>query len=76
MTTSAKRPLLLGLAALGLALANLARASEGPGSFKAELDAVAAFLPNEPELAGLSVRQRIDRCASVCCQRLPAARDC
>lgn len=30
----------------------------------------------EPELAGLSVCQRIDRCASVCCQRLPAARDC
>ena len=41
-------------AALGLALANLARASEGPSSFKAELDAVAAFLPNEPELAGLA----------------------
>ncbi|WP_185680922.1 COG4223 family protein [Parvibaculum sedimenti] len=41
-------------AALGLALANLARASEGAGPFKAELDAVAAFLPNEPELAGLA----------------------
>lgn len=41
-------------AALGLALANLARAADGPGSFKAELDAVATFLPNEPELAGLA----------------------
>lgn len=41
-------------AALGLALANLARAAEGPGSFKAELDAVAAFLPNEPELSALA----------------------
>ena len=29
----------------------------------------------EPELAGLSICQRIDRCASVCCQRLPAARE-
>ncbi|MEN6541523.1 hypothetical protein [Parvibaculum sp.] len=41
-------------AALGLALANLARVAEGSGSFKAELDAVAAFLPNEPELSGLA----------------------
>ncbi|MEQ8266057.1 MAG: mitofilin family membrane protein [Parvibaculum sp.] len=41
-------------AALGLALANLARATEGSGSFTAELDAVAAFLPEEPELARLA----------------------
>lgn len=41
-------------AALGLALANLARATESSGSFTAELDAVAAFLPDEPELARLT----------------------
>tara|TARA_R110002110_G_scaffold4877_4_gene24659 strand:- start:652 stop:1956 length:1305 start_codon:yes stop_codon:yes gene_type:complete len=41
-------------AALGLALANLARAAESPGPFATELDAVAAFLPNEPALGGLS----------------------
>lgn len=40
-------------AALGLALANLARAAETKSSFKSELDAVAAFLPNEPELKSL-----------------------
>lgn len=40
-------------AALGLALANLARAAESPGPFAAELDAVATFLPDEPELAEL-----------------------
>ncbi len=40
-------------AALGLALANLARAAEGPGPFRSELDAVGAFLPNEPELKTL-----------------------
>lgn len=41
-------------AALGLALANLARAAETPSPFKSELDAVAAFLPNEPGLAALA----------------------
>lgn len=41
-------------AALGLALANLARAAESPGPFATELDAVAAFLPNEPSLGTLS----------------------
>lgn len=41
-------------AALGLALANLARAAESPGSFAAELNAVAMFLPDEPELTELS----------------------
>ncbi len=41
-------------AALGLALANLARAAESAGPFKSELDAVAAFLPKEPELAALA----------------------
>ncbi|MDR3498442.1 MAG: mitofilin family membrane protein [Parvibaculum sp.] len=41
-------------AALGLALANLARAAETAEPFKAELDAVAAFLPKEPELAALA----------------------
>lgn len=41
-------------AALGLALANLARAVETPGPFAAELDAVAAFLPEEPALQNLS----------------------
>lgn len=40
-------------AALGLALANLARAAETKSPFKSELDAVASFLPNEPELASL-----------------------
>lgn len=41
-------------AALGLALANLARAAETPGVFTAELDAVAAFLPEEPALQQLA----------------------
>jgi hypothetical protein len=41
-------------AALGLALANLARAAESAQPFKSELDAVAAFLPKEPELAALA----------------------
>lgn len=41
-------------AALGLALANLARAAEGAGPFRSELDAVATFLPNEPELTRLA----------------------
>lgn len=40
-------------AALGLALANLARAAESAQPFKTELDTVAQFLPDEPELAGL-----------------------
>ncbi|MBI1260329.1 MAG: hypothetical protein GC184_01250 [Rhizobiales bacterium] len=37
-------------AALGLALANLARASQGPGGFDAELEAVATLLPGMPEI--------------------------
>ncbi|ABS62971.1 conserved hypothetical protein [Parvibaculum lavamentivorans DS-1] len=41
-------------AALGLALANLARAAETPGPFLAELNAVAAFLPEEPALQELA----------------------
>ncbi|HEX7775906.1 MAG TPA: mitofilin family membrane protein [Parvibaculum sp.] len=41
-------------AALGLALANLARAAESAQPFASELDAVAAFLPKEPELAALA----------------------
>ena len=41
-------------AALGLALANLARAAETPAPFRSELDAVASFLPNEPGLQALS----------------------
>lgn len=41
-------------AALGLALANLARAAETKSPFRSELDAVASFLPNEPELASLN----------------------
>lgn len=40
-------------AALGLALANLARVAESASPFSHELDAVAAFLPNEPELSAL-----------------------
>ncbi len=40
-------------AALGLALANLARAAETKSPFRSELDAVASFLPNEPELTSL-----------------------
>jgi len=40
-------------AALGLALANLARVAESASPFSRELDAVAAFLPNEPELSAL-----------------------
>lgn len=41
-------------AALGLALANLARAAESAGTFEAELRAVSSFLPGEPELAALA----------------------
>lgn len=41
-------------AALGLALSNLSRAATSAESFKGELDVVASFLPNEPELAALS----------------------
>ena len=41
-------------AALGLALANLARAAESAGSFETELDAVRTFLPEETALAGLA----------------------
>ncbi|MFZ3035459.1 MAG: mitofilin family membrane protein [Parvibaculum sp.] len=40
-------------AALGLALSNLSRAATTSNSFARELDVVAAFLPNEPELAQL-----------------------
>lgn len=40
-------------AALGLALANLARAAEGAGSFETELGVLRRFLPDEPELAAL-----------------------
>jgi hypothetical protein len=50
----AKDPDAAGRAALGLALAGLTRASQGPGPFKAELDAIASFLPDEPELAKLA----------------------
>ena len=41
-------------AALGLALANLARAAESAGSFETELDTVRTFLPGETALAGLA----------------------
>lgn len=41
-------------AALGLALANLARAAESAGSFETELGVVRRFLPDEPELAALN----------------------
>lgn len=41
-------------AALGLALANLARAAESAGPFETELRAVSSFLPDEPELAALA----------------------
>ena len=41
-------------AALGLALANLARAAETAGPFKTELDAVASFLPGQAGLDALS----------------------
>jgi len=50
----AKNPDAAGRAALGLALANLARASESGGPFKTELDVIASFLPDEPELASLA----------------------
>lgn len=40
-------------AALGLALSNLARAANRSEPFARELDVVAEFLPNEPELAEL-----------------------
>lgn len=40
-------------AALGLALSNLSRAASSAEPFKSELDVVAGFLPNEPELASL-----------------------
>lgn len=41
-------------AALGLALANLARAAESAGTFETELGVVRTFLPDEPELEALS----------------------
>ena len=41
-------------AALGLALANLARTAETAAPFAAELDAVASFLPGEAGIASLS----------------------
>ena len=41
-------------ATLGLALSNLSRAATSAEPFKSELDVVARFLPNEPELAALS----------------------
>ena len=41
-------------AALGLALANLARAAETAGPFKTELDAVESFLPGQAGLDALS----------------------
>ncbi|MEX0840357.1 MAG: mitofilin family membrane protein [Parvibaculum sp.] len=41
-------------AALGLALANLARVAETTGPFKAELDVVESFLPGEAGLEALS----------------------
>lgn len=41
-------------AALGLALANLARAAEGAGTFETELGVMRQFLPDQPELAGLA----------------------
>jgi len=50
----AKNPDAAGRAALGLALANLARASEGGSPFKTELDVIAGFLPDEPELDTLA----------------------
>lgn len=50
----AKNPDAAGRAALGLALANLARASEGGSSFKTELDVIANILPDEPDLAKLA----------------------
>lgn len=40
-------------AALGLALANLARASQGAGGFEAELDAVSTLMPGMSELPAL-----------------------
>lgn len=40
-------------ATLGLALSNLSRAATSAEPFKSELDVVANFLPNEPELAAL-----------------------
>lgn len=40
-------------AALGLALANLARASQGAGGFDAELDAVSSLMPGMNELPAL-----------------------
>ncbi len=40
-------------ATLGLALSNLSRAATSAEPFKGELDVVASFLPNEPELAAL-----------------------
>ena len=41
-------------AALGLALANLARAAEGAGAFETELGVMRQFLPDQPELAALA----------------------
>lgn len=45
-------------AALGLALANLARASQGAGGFEAELDAVSTLMPGMSELPGLRAVSR------------------
>ncbi|MFN4353989.1 COG4223 family protein [Parvibaculum sp.] len=45
-------------AALGLALANLARAAESAGSFETELLVMRQFLPDQPELAGLTEAAR------------------
>lgn len=41
-------------AALGLALANLARAAEGAGSFETELRVMGQFVPDQSELAALA----------------------
>lgn len=41
-------------AALGLALSNLSRVATSADPFARELDVVAAFLPNEPELSALA----------------------
>lgn len=45
-------------AALGLALANLARASQGSDGFDAELEAVATLLPGMPEIGVLRVASK------------------
>lgn len=46
-------------AALGLALANLARAAESAGTFETELGAMRQFLPDEPELAALAEAAKV-----------------